>query len=1060
MENNNDYQTKYGRVLDQALEKTKKSVIGFFIGNYRFTYLIILFIILAGFYSAASMPREAQPEVAVPYAMVTTIYPGASPTDVEELVTSEIESEIKNLEALKQYDSSSGQGISTVFLEFEAEADLNESLRKLREAVDRSLPRLPDGAETPLVSEMNFNDFPIVTYSLTGDYSESELKSFADQLQDELESVRDVSRADIIGGLVREYQIIADETVLAHYGISLAQLAQAVSLANFSFPAGEIEIDSYKYNVRVKGRFGSIDDLKDVVVATYENTPVFLRDLALIKDAFREKESESKIGFPGQESQNTISLQVYKTSGGNILNIVDDSQSKIKELYQEGGLPPDLVVTKTNDNSIFIKEDLKTLGTSAIQTVILITIILMLVLSLRGAIITALAVPLAFLMAFLFLHLQGLTLNSMVLFSLVLSLGLMVDNAIIIIEGINEFVSEHKKSIMEAVLLSVWNFKWAITSGTMTTVSAFLPMLIVSGILGEYLSIIPKTITVTLLSSLVVALVIIPTLAARFIKIKDQQSGQTHRNKKRHIYLSKKVAGIKTAYRSYMEKTLNNRKKRRKILAIVWAFFIVAVIVPAGGFMKIQMFPAIDMDYFSVNIELPIGSNLDSTRQVSEEVEAIVAQIPEMDNYVVNIGQAASLGYGSQGGNGSHLAGITVNLKDKALRSAKSYEIASRLRERLAPLTSAEITVNELSAGPPSGSPIEVRIFGNDLKEIDAVAKDVFGFLERQEGLINIRDSLKESAGEFAFTVDKQKANYYGLNISSVSSALRQSIYGLTATEVNLGGEDIEVVVKYEGSEFKSLDDLNKIIVFNPRGEAIPLNQVASAELEPALLSISRRDGQKVAIVNADAEAGVDIAQVFSDFEAYQASILIPDTIRIETGGELEDIAQSFRELFLSMGLAVILIAAILVLQFNSFRQPFIIILSVPLAFIGVVAGLNLLRMPFSFTAFIGIVSLAGIVVNDAIVLIDRINKNIQNGMEFFAAIVESGVARMQPIFLTSITTIAGVFPLIWASELWRGLSVSIIFGLAFSTFLTLVMIPITYACLCEKECERATVNS
>ena len=330
-----DYKTRYSEKLKQAQKKTERSIVGFFIKNFRFSYLIIAFIVIGGVYSALTLPKEAEPEVRVPFAVVTTVYPGASPADIEELITNKIEDKIKNLENLRRHNSTSAHGYSSVFVEFNAEADLKESFRKLREAVDEIKPNLPSEAELPVVTEVNFNDFPIVTYSLLGNYSEIELKTFADQLQKELESVADVSKTEITGGLTREFQVIVNQTKLVNFNISLGQIIGAISKNNFSLPAGNIEIDGFEYNVRVEGKFQSTIELNDIVVATYKETPIFLRDVAVIIDGYKEKKTESRIGFYNKESQNTISLQIFKKTGGNILNIVERSQEKIDELFLE-----------------------------------------------------------------------------------------------------------------------------------------------------------------------------------------------------------------------------------------------------------------------------------------------------------------------------------------------------------------------------------------------------------------------------------------------------------------------------------------------------------------------------------------------------------------------------------------------------------------------------------------------------------------------------------------------------------------------------------------------------
>jgi HAE1 family hydrophobic/amphiphilic exporter-1 len=1055
--NNQQYKENKERKLDQAFKKEKKSWLGFFITNYRFTYLIMLCIIAFGFFAIFTLPKEAQPEVEVPYAVVTTAFPGASPSDTETLITNKIENEIKNLEDLNNYTSSSGLGFSSVFVEYNAEADLQNSFQKLREAVDRARPELPNDASSPEVTEIRLSDMPIVTYSLVGDYSDSELKRYADILQEELESVADVSKVEIIGGLEREFQVIIDETKLSTYNLSLSQIVGSVKNTNFNLPAGVIEIDEYRYGVRIKGKITQASDLNTIVVATYNNSPVFLEDVATIEDTYKEKATESRIAYPGEAPQNTISLQVYKKVGGNILNIVDNSEEAISSLQSNNILPGTIKVEKTNDNSKYIKDDLNILGGSAIQTFILIALILLAILSLRGAVITALAVPIAFLMSFIFLMLQDMSINSMVLFSLVLSLGLMVDNAIVVIEGINEYVVEHKRSVYEAAILSVWNFKAAITAGTLTTVSAFLPMLLVSGIMGEYISIIPKTLIVTLLSSLFVALVIIPTLVTRFLKVKTNGNGGG-RNKKRHQYINKQMSKLAKIYRKQLSSILPSKKKRRAIIITAWILFIATVAIPASGLMRIQMFPKIDFEYFYVNIELPVGSSLEKTKRLTTKVEAEVAEIPELQNYVSTIGTEMSADMMSSS-DSRNKATITVNISDKENRERTSLVIAEALRQELKEIQGAEFKVTEAAAGPPSGAPIEVRIFSDNSKTLSEYSEKVMKYFENVDEAINIETSLSNATGEFVFNIDRQKANYYSLNTSTIASTVRNALSGSTASTVNLNDEDIDIVVKYAQEEFNNIDDIKNLLIINQKGEEIPLKQVANLNLEPSLLAIEHKNGEQIATVTSELKKGANLQEITKNFNQELETYNLPDNTNIEIGGETEDIEKSYMEMFYSMIIAIFLIGAILILQFNSFKQPLIILFALPLAIIGVILGLFAIGQPFSISVFIGIVSLSGIVVNDAIVLIDRINKNIKDGLEFTEAVIEGGIARMQPILITSITTIAGIAPLIYANELWRGLSLSVIFGLIFSTALNLIIVPILYTSLCRKDCVKQESN-
>ncbi len=1049
-----EYKQRIEAKLDEAFKKQERSLTGFFIRNFRLTYLIIFFLLIAGVYSIFTLPREANPEVKIPIAVVTTVFPGATPTDTEDLITNKIEDKIKNLEHLRRYTSSSGGGISSIVVEFEADADLKDSINKLRTAVDEARPDLPSEAEDPVVTEISATDIPIVTYSIVGNYTESDLKTYADLLHDEFERVMNVSKVVTIGELEQEFQVIVDQTKLANYNLSLGQVVAAIARNNYSLPAGDIEIDGINYNVRVEGKFKEASALNDIVIATYNDAPVYIRDIALVKDAYKDRTTESKIGFKGVAARPTVSLEIYKRTGGNILDIVSESQAVIDRLYTDKSLPADLIIQKTNDNSVFIREDLSQLGMSGVETIILITLILLAVLSLRGAIITGLSVPFAFFMAFIFLMLEGMTLNSIVLFSLVLSLGLMVDNAIIIMEGVNEYITEHGRTPYQAAILAVWNYKWAITSGTMTTVAAFVPMLLVSGILGEYFAIIPKTISATLISSLFVAVVIIPTLVWRSLKLKTRADGtKHHRHKERHQLVDRYREKLKEKYTSFMRGIVPNKKIRRAAIITAWIAFLLAVAVPALGLMRIEMFPDVDVDYFVINLTLPVGSTLAETGAKTEAVERIISNIPELDNYVVNLGSSINLSnFDGSGSSGENKASITVNLAPKAERRRKSYEISESVRPQLKTIQGADVTLESISAGPPTGSPIEVRVTGDDTKVLTLLADRIKNYLGTVPGVINITDNIQNAPGDFTFRVDKQQANYYGLDIASVASTLRSALYGATASKVNINGKDVDITVKYNKDKFTNVNDLESLLITTPTGGNIPLKQVAELQLEPSLVAINHRNGDRSVIVSADIDRGVNLQAVLSQFADYQATLTLPEGANIQVGGEVEDIQQSYRETFESMIVAVILIAFILVLQFNSFRQPFIILFSLPLAIIGVIIGLNLFRLPFSFPAFIGIVSLAGISVNDAIVLIDRINNNIKDGMEYTESIIEAGAARMQPIFLTSLTTIAGIFPLVFASELWQGLSVAIIFGLIFSTVLTLFMVPLIYYGLCRKE--------
>ena len=1044
-----EHKAKLEEKLSSALVKKRNSASSFFIDTYRITYLLLFLIIFFGFFAIFTLPKEAEPEIQVPFALISVVYPGANPTDVEELVIDEIEERIENLDQLKKFESTSGLGFGSVFVEFDAEADIDLVLEDLKNAVDLAKVDLPSEVEDPVVSELNFNDIPIVTYSLTGSYPDTELKRYAQILQDEFESLSDVSSAPITGAIEREFQVLVDQSALARLSLSLSDIVGAISRSNANMPAGEIDVGDFTYAVRVKGKFETIDDVKNVVVGQHSGASIRIADVGTVQDDFKERKTISQVGIGDSDSQNTVSLQVRKRTGGNILNIVKNTQGIIEELKEKGVIPSDLQILKTNDNSVYIKDDVRRLGKSGVQTTILIILILLAVLGLRGALITGFSVPIAFLMAFVIIQFLGMTINSMVLFALVLSLGLMVDNAIIVMEGVNEYMHVHGKSARDAAVLAIWNYKWPIIAGTMTTVSAFLPMLLVSGIMGEYMGILPKTISATLLSSLFVALVIIPSLSARFYR----SNGKMH---VRHGFAKKieqKMQILKKDYVLLMQKILASVRIQKRITRGAILLLIFTILMPVVGIMRVQMFPRVDLDFFMVQTELPIGSSLEKTEQITKKAERIVRNIEELDNYVITIGESPSLFANDPGGgSGSHLGAITVNLVSKDNRKRTSYEIAESIREQLSGIRGGDVRVRELNAGPPTGAPFEARIFGTHQTDLISLGNEVKDVAEKIPGLINVEDNIAPSSGEFVFSVDRARAQYHGFSVFDVARELRSAIYGAQASSVSIPGESIDVTVKYADSQLKDASDLQNILLLSPKGESILVSQVATLSLEPSLFSITHRDGKKIVKIAADLEPGADLRGIVQEFNDHISGIALPSGFSIEVGGETEDITKSFQEIFLSMILAVFLILFILVLQFNSFKKPFVIIFTLPLAIVGAFFGLSLLGLAFSLPAFIGIVSLSGIVVNDAIVLMDRIDKNLKRNMGFDEGIIEAGVARMQPIFLTSITTIAGVFPLALSEELWQGLGFSIIFGLLFATVLTLIFVPVLYSRLCRKD--------
>ena len=1118
----------------KRIEKTRKGFFGFFILRWRLVILLVIGMAAWGTIALFQLPKEANPEVQIPIAVVMTVYPGASPADVEELVTREVEDALDGLGNVSLMTSNSSFGASSVVVEFEAEADLKESIRALRDQVD-SIRGLPGEAEDPMVIEIRANDFAVITFSLVGDLTDQELKDLGERAQDELESINGVSRVALIGAREREFAIELAPAKMARLGIDINQVVRAIQLANMNFPLGTVEVDGTRYNLRVMGEIGpptplarlgasgglrsprpgsgrvasrATEELKKIVVKNIAGSLVFLGDIARVEDHLKEKTTVSRISLNQGPLQNVVSLQVYKKTGGNLIEVADKSLERLEEMKENGLFPEGVEIEVVSDVAEYARESINTLGRSGIQTFILIFILLGLALAIRQAAIAALAVPLIFLGTFGVLNMQGQTLNGLTMFSLVLSLGLLVDTLIIVLEGLHDNLMQGY-SPQESALLSVGTFKWPLIAGVMTTICAFVPMFLVSGIMGEFLVTLPLTISATLGISLLVALVIIPSLAAVVVrkkvssnrlelssnisnnvndgsgdddafsadtstdasgKLKLSQMNPNNSNsdstsirdireeleeirggvEKEHLMEKYFTRPLQRRYRGFIRNLLRSKKKRRILMVSIFVAFVISITLLVRGVVPIQMFAGGDSDYFAVSVELPNGSVLEETEEVVQKIERKLLKISEIKNFVTNVGGGGSLaftGIGAGGGGTSeHLAALTVNLVDPKERKRKSYEISKELRMFFEEISQAKIMIAESHEGPPTGAAVEVRVTGDDLGVLDKIAGDIKEELESIQGAIEIDTNIRTSPPEFGFRLKHEELGRYNLSAAQVSSTLRSVIYGAKASEITMAGEDIDIVVRYPEDAVDMVMKLKNLEIITPTGAAVSLSQVADFELTPALESISHRDMKRIVSVTAKNEEGVPPNQIFAELQEKLENYEMPEGYEIIYGGEMEQLSETFAEIGQAMIVAVLLILLILILEFDSFKQPIIIMVSLPAAMIGVVLGLLILDLEFGFAAFLGLVGLAGIVVNDAIVLIDRINNNIkEREMELVEAISEAGEARLQPIFLTTVTTIAGILPLYFADEFWQGLSIAMVFGLAFSTVLTLTLVPVLY---------------
>ncbi|MFH1047125.1 MAG: efflux RND transporter permease subunit [Patescibacteria group bacterium] len=1038
----------------------------FFLRNRKFTSVLMTLIVIVGLVSVFMIPKEAMPDVDFPIAVVSTSFPGASALDVEQFVTDEIESRVLHLEDVDNVTSTSSRGMSTVVVEFDVDANSFEKMNDLKDAVDLAKPSLPDEANDPMVQKISFDEMPIISVSVSGPYNLAQLKSYAEDLKTEIERVAGVSKVNVLGGEDREISVLLDRAQLNSYNLSIGQVIQAISMANTDIPVGSIETAGEIFAIRFSGKMADAEDIRNVPVGSVNDTPVLVRDVGQVVDGYREVASISQLSVDGSKPEPSVTLSIYKVSGGNVLSIVKNIEQTMAEA-QADFLPNDLLVKKTEDNAAYIRQDLSDLSVNGLETIVIVFLLLLAFLGLREAFIAGAAIPMTFLISFAVLASIGFTLNSLTLFSLILALGILVDSAIVVTEAMNRAIRAGE-SARDAAFLTIAKFKLPLISGTLTTVFAFIPMLLTSGIMGEYIRSIPISVSIVLLASLFVALAIVPVLSMKHMAADRRQRRWFGLAKYfRHERLTglaalreRLIESMGNRYTNFLSRMLGDRRKFRLMAITLSVAFALSVALPFVGLLKVNMFPVDDSDVLYINFSAPLGTTLGSTFEAMSPIETLLLADDQIESFVLNAGSSYSGGFGF-GSSSPQVGFAVVNLHED--RSQTSSEITERYRAALAAEYDGsvyQVDVSQPSSGPGGELPVVVRITGDDLIELESLANQIADELRDIEGATGVGTSIAETNGEFVVYVDRQKAQLYGLTAMQIAGLLRNSVYGSEATTLSIDSNDVGVNVRYQldpnaadgtATRVADIGDIGTLTVTTPRG-TVPLSTFLTTRFEGSQASISHEDGNRVVRVESDLLGGATAQVVLNDLSKRLERLDIPSGYTINFGGDMEAINESFTDLFRAMILGIFMIAGLLIWQFKSYRQPLFVLVTIPLALIGVFPGLTLVGQPLTFPGFIGVVALAGIVVNNAIILIDEINSLRKGGADRLDAIREAARTRLQPILLTTITTVAGILPLAITNPTWGPLGYSIAFGLLFSTVLTLFVVPMLYARYGEEE--------
>lgn len=1016
----------------------------FLLERKRFSSLILLAIIVFGAFSLITIPKESAPEVEVPIGIVTTPFPGASAEEVETLVTNKVERRVANLDNITNLTSTSEESLSSVVVEFDASADIDKSMRELRDAVDGVKSDLPDEANDPNVSQVDLVNQPIVTVLVIADVLPEELILLGNEIETELERVPGVSNVSVGGSRDKEVTLVVDQEALQTYGLTLSDVTQGIHSANASLPAGSIVIDDVLYAIRFEGELTQNEKYGDIPIVTKTGT-VYLRDLGRVVDGLTKRTSISRGSVDGQPSLPALSFSVFKQSGSDVTEVakrVRDRVSELKDTEVLEGLETKILY----DIGELVNDDLTTLGTSGLQTITLVAILLFAALGWREAILAGSAIPLSFLAGFIGLLASGNTLNFVSLFALILAVGILVDSAIVITEGIHRNLKNDPEGDKQhATKNALKVFHWPITSGTMTTIAVFAPLFLVSGIVGEFIASIPFTIIFVLLASLFVALGMVPMIATKFLKRRT-----TSRLELKQEALTHKLQGW---YRGVLERIIGHKKYENRFLVGLVLLFVITLSFPFLGFVKVIFFPEGDSDYIFVDVELPVSSELTQTDVEIRRIEEILYQYPEIDSFVSVSGEANPFANGGvqTSGDSERLGNIQITLKDK--RSRSSIEIMNALREDFKLIGTADIRMFQDSGGPPVGDPIVITLKGDNLGDLSRAAETVFAVLTSIPGTSDVKTTARESAPEIVFTVDRDRVAEVGVTPVQLASTLRTAISGFTATEIVGTDNDADFVVKValnphyrneHDTNRANIDILRNLSVGTPSGPVL-LGSLVDVSIEEGKTAIRHDDQERIMTVSSGVLDGANALEIVTSFNKKSGSLDLPEGVTLTVGGENEDTDQSFRDMGVSLIIGLIAMIAILVLQFNSYRHALFVISIVPFSLIGIMIGLALTQNALSFPSIMGFIALTGIVVNNSIILIDVINNSRKTSSSVREAVIEGAVSRIRPILLTTITTVVGVTPLIFASSLWAPLAYAIMFGLSFSIFITLLLVPIIY---------------
>lgn len=1000
----------------------------------------IVFFLVALVVGAVSLTRLAvdlYPAMEFPIAVVLVEQEGAGPREVESLITKPLEEAMGTVSGVSRVRSRSSEGLSLVIVEFTWGTNMDQATLEMREKVDQAKRFLPDDIRAPRVFKIDPQALPVLVVGLTGGQDEADLQRIAEDLiKPRLERLEGVAQVNIAGGLQREIQVVLDPGRLHDAGLSMSQVAQALRYENLNLPGGQVREGSYNLLVRSLGQFRSLEEIRELRLMGARG-PVRLGDIAEVRDTFAERESQVWVNtLPG------VSLEVQKQSGANTVQVARVVKAALAELEQE--LPGGVRAYTLSDQSSFILNSISGLAASAVQGgVLAISILYLFLRNFRATLAVGLAIPISVVVTFGFLFFGGVTLNILSLGGLALGVGMLVDNAIVVLENIFRHHQAGKRP-KEAAVEGTGEVALAVVAATLTTVAVFLPVVFITGLAQQYFRELALSVTFSLLASLMVSLTLVPLMASRLLAQRPELSRTPPRWLAASRRLLDRVGEFWERLAANYSRGLNWALAHRKaVVAVGLAALVVAALL--APLMGTTFVPEMDTSAFKVSIELPSGTRLEQTAAVARQVEERVAALPEVHTVYTSVGSTGGLFVG--GASGSHLAAVNARLVRPGERQRTLQQIMEQVRREVV-IPGARVRVSVADAIGPGGSPVEVLIKGEDLETLERLAEQVAAEVRAVPGTREVRSSVGEGLPEVQVVVDRARAAAAGLSPSQVAATVQLAVQGQLASRYRVGGEEYDIRVQAAEPARANPEALAQLLIPSATGRQVPLREVATLIRGTGPTEVER-DGQ-ARVVSVTAQIfGRDLGSVVNDIRARLNHLELPAGYVIEYGGQNAQMEDAFGGLLQALSLAVVLVYLVMAAQFESFLQPLTIMMSVPLAFVGAVVAMVVTGRTLDIAGMIGVIMLVGIVVNNAIVLIDYINKLRATGLSRDEAVRRAGPTRLRPVLMTTLTTLLGLLPLALGltegADMQAGMATVVIGGLAFSTLLTLVLIPVVY---------------